>query len=518
MCNYTKPFISTALILGLVLLSPAPSGAEDALREAPPQEPMRLTFRDGITQALEKNLDVTIERLSPGIAENRIRREEGFFDPQLFGSFKREDTKTPLSARASISAGGLTAIKSESYTLDAGVTGKIPLGTEYTLEVRDGWTADTLSRFNFQYTSFTGVRITQPLLKNFGPGPNELQVNIARKNRDISYYRLKQKVMDTIADYAFAYWDLIRARDELKVRMESGRLASALLDINRKKLEAGAASMLEVIQAEAAASLRRDDEIVARKTVRDKENSLKLLISKDVYALKDKTIIPEGEEAVGPALGPLDSSIARAISSRPDYLEQKSELDKNNIQIRYSENQRFPKVDLEASYGLNGLGSTFGGSFSGVDSNPQWSIGVVLRYPLGNNTALGDLKAARFEAGQAFLKLKKIEQLIILNVDASVKDIRENMERVEASRAATRLSEESLAAEGKKLDAGRSTTYNVLKVQEDLVKAKSNEIAAVSDYNKSLIRYHREAGDLLEELGINLRGDAPKKDAYEVGR
>lgn len=490
--------IKTALFVALSFLCPAFSGA------AVPPGRLELTLKGGVELVLENNLDITIERISPRIAASRVQSEQGFFDTDVFGSFTRSDSKRPLNASSSTAAGGLASLKSEDYSLDAGFSGRTSLGTEFTLEVKDDWSANTLNKFTDQYTSFTGVRVTQPLLKGFGPASSERLLNIARRNREISVYQLKQRIIDTVAQYAVAHWDLSRAREELGVRMESQRLAEALLEINRKKYEAGAASLLEITQAKAAASSRRDDVLLAQKAVREKENAVKLLISKDVYELRDKEVVPVAGTALKRTVSGLDESLASALEVRPDYLETKSELQKNRIEVRYASNQRFPKVDLEASYGFNGLGASLSESFRGIDSNPDWSVGVVLRYPLGNNAATGSLRAARFSADQTLLKLKKLEQTIILNLDGAIKDVLADAERVEEAKKTTGLTRESLSAEEKKLAAGRSTTYNVLQVQEDLARALLNEVTAVADYNKALTGYYREKGTLLEELGINL--------------
>lgn len=489
--------ISGAVFLSLFVL-PRPAIAENN------RPALNLTLKDGIARLLENNLDITIERQSPLIADARIERELGVFDPEAFGSFKRHDSTTPLSTRSSVAAGGIRKLESESYSFSAGLTGKGTYGTIYTFEVKNDWTADTLSRFDYEYDSFTGVTITQPLLKNFGKDASELQVSIARKDRDISVYRLKDSVISVVADFGFAYWELVAAREELRVRLESQNLAETLLSINRKKLEAGSISALEVKQAEAAASARKDDVYVAEKRVRDRENALKLLISKDVYSLKDTEIIPD-VATLELSTYAYDASITDAIKNRPDYQEAKSNIEKSNLRIDYAKDQKYPKIDLEASYGYNGLGSSFSDSYSGMDSNPDWSVGLVFRYPLGNRTAAGDLKIARLEAGQTILRLKKIEQSIVMGVDASIKNVSSDRTRMEASRTSTKLTEEALDAEEKKLSAGRSTTYNVLQIQEDLALARLSEIAALSDYNKSLIRYHREKGTLLEELGIKFK-------------
>ena len=102
------------------------------------------------------------------------------------------------------------------------------------------------------------------------------------------------------------------------------------------------------------------------------------------------------------------------------------------------------------------------------------------------------------------LGVGRLEQQIILNIDNALKDIGSGRARLEAARIAANLTRESLVAEEKKLSAGRSTTFNVLRIQEDLAKARLNEIAAFSDLNKAIVTYYREKGTLLDELSIKM--------------
>ena len=492
MRNYAK----TAITVALLALLPTGASAEEQGKE------MFLSLKDGAVLVLGNNLDITIERVSPEIAEAGILAEEGAFDLSLFGSMKRQDVMTPLSARESVSLGGLSTLDSTTYSLETGVTGKSRYGTEYTLEVRNDWTSETLNAFDYEYQSFTGFTVTQPLLKGFGEDSNIAELKVARKDRDISVHRLKQKILDTVAEFGLKFWDLVRVREELKVRVESQNLAGTLYNINRKKLDAGAISALEAVQAEAAAAARKDDVIVALKSVKDTENAIKMLIASDLHAIKDTEIIPSPDSPLKAEDEGYEESVKKAVATRPDYRETIAVIDKGRLQAVFAEDQKRPEVDLEASYGYNGIGDRFSSSFD-LDS-PEWTIGLSFSYPIGNRAAVGALTAARLETDQAVLRLRRLEQQIILNIDNALKDIGSGRARLEAARIAANLTRESLVAEEKKLSAGRSTTFNVLRIQEDLAKARLNVIAAFSDLNKAIITYYREKGTLLDELSIKM--------------
>jgi outer membrane protein TolC len=496
---------SISLLVLIFLVSPALG--KDPMEGGEGAGKLELSIDEGIEMVLENNLDIVIQRISPRVEQARIEKEEGVFDKSLFASLEWEDSTTPLNARSTVAAGGRTDVEAETYIANMGVSSLTQLGTEYSLEVSDMWRANTFNNFDFEHDTFAGVRITQPVLKDYGPVATRFRIDLAGKDRDISLHRLKEKIMDTVAGFELAYWDLVLAREELDVKIESLKLAEFLLELTLKKFEAEVVARLEVTQAEAGVASRKEAVISARKTVWERENALKSFISGDVYKLKDVEIVPRDPPQLSPVRPGLEDSVKKALGLRPEYLEVKSEIEKRDLEIRYAKNQFFPEIDVEASLGYNGFGVDFGDSLDNLDNNPTWSVGVVFRYPLGNNTARGDLKIARIEAEEAFLQLKLLEQEIILNLDNAIKEIQASRERYEAARVSTTLAEDALEAEEIKLDAGLSTTHNVLEFQEELEEARTVEIAALIDYKKALTGLFREEGSLLEEKGIEMAGD-----------
>lgn len=495
-------------IVCLLLYVPCISrAAEDTYGGQPNRQAMTLTMDEGKLMLLQKNLDIAIERIVPQIEEIRIDKERGAFDPQFSATLRREDSTTPLGSRSSVAAGGRDSVESEVYTVNSGVSGRVQTGTQYSLEFEDVRTENTFNRFEAEHDSFAGIKITQPLLKDFGPEVNSFNIHIARKNKDISMNDLKERMIDIVADFKKAYWDMVLAIEDLKVKKESLNLAESLLDLNRKKLKAEVVSPLEVVQAEAGVASRREAVIIAGKDVKEKENALKRLISDDVYQIRDVDIIPADTPAVIPVQSVLEGHIRDGLANRPDYSGKKVEIEKNDLTVRYAENQKFPSIDLEASYGFTGLDDSFSSLLNDMDENPQWSLGMVVKVPIGNREAGADLRIAKLQARKALLDLKNMEQEIIIEIDNALKEVEMNRQRVEATKISTALAEESLRAEELKLKEGLSTSHNVLEFQEELAEARSREISAVIDYNKATVELSRVKGVLLEEEGIRFFED-----------
>ena len=90
----------------------------------------------------------------------------------------------------------------------------------------------------------------------------------------------------------------------------------------------------------------------------------------------------------------------------------------------------------------------------------------------------------------------------MIQIDDAVKLIRSSFERVEATRAARAFAQEALAAEQKKLENGKSTSFFVLQFQRDLTVRRSEEIRALADYNNSVALLATREGTTLERHGI----------------
>src|SRR5207247_10013294 len=88
---------------------------------------------------------------------------------------------------------------------------------------------------------------------------------------------------------------------------------------------------------------------------------------------------------------------------------------------------------------------------------------------------------------QAQTQLRNIEMQIVAQVRSAARQVETNQKRVESARASRELAEQRLAAEEKKFAAGIRETFFVFQAQRDLSAARTTEVRAISDYNKSLV-------------------------------
>jgi outer membrane protein len=108
------------------------------------------------------------------------------------------------------------------------------------------------------------------------------------------------------------------------------------------------------------------------------------------------------------------------------------------------------------------------------------------------------------------LRIKNLEENIIAEVRAAARDVSTNSQRVQATRAASRLAQKQLEAEEKKLQVGLATVFTVLSFQEDLAVERSNEINALTEYMRALVRLEAAKGTLLDTYNIVIQSNGPR--------
>ena len=92
----------------------------------------------------------------------------------------------------------------------------------------------------------------------------------------------------------------------------------------------------------------------------------------------------------------------------------------------------------------------------------------------------------------------------MVDIDNAVKQAQSSYESVQATQQARIYAEAALDAEQKKYAVGKSTTFTVLQLQNNLTAARSQEIRSLADYNEALANLASAEGSTLERNNINI--------------
>jgi outer membrane protein TolC len=475
-----------------------------------------LSLDECIKTALQNNLGVAVEILSPEISDASVALARERYLPQLSIRYFTQNTNSP--AFSWIDATDQVTTEYNNYA--AYFEQNLPLGTNF-LATLFSYQNDTNQRFqtiNPRFGSTLQFDISQPLLKNFGYRINRREIIIAKNNREMSDSQLNQVLLDTVYNVEEAYWNLVYSIEELRVRHQSLELARDLLKKNRREVEVGTLAPIEILSAEAEVATREADILQAEAMVRNNENSLKSIINLNQEGAKDLyKIVPVDMPSYAKTEISVEQALQTAMNNRPDLESYRWDIKSRDIDFVFAKNQLLPELNLEASYWSPGISGTqilyldnnpltdiIVGTIPGGASNAlndafkfqykNWSAALRLTVPVNTVFSRAQYVQAKANLDQAKLRLKNQEQQVYLEVSNAVQTVQTDFKRIQAYKVARELAEKKLDAEEKKLKVGLTTNYLVLQFQRDLANARSAELRAIIDYNLSQARLNRAMG------------------------
>ena len=480
----------------------------------PPGEMVNLTLDEATARALERNLDIAVERLNPQTFDLNIARIRAAYRPTAVSTIGQFSRVQPPTSTLNGGAGGVTQ---ETTTYNSGLSQAVPWGggsVNFQFNNNKQVSTNNLLNYNPAFNNNFAFTLTQPLLRGFRIDNNRQQLVVTGLNRDASEIQLRGTIASTLANVRNAYWELVYAIQALDVARGSLDLATKLVTDNRARVEVGALAPLDVVQAQAEEATRRQAVAQADAQQRTSELALKRLIvsgtddplwNAEINPIDRPTFLPE----------PLDvqAAVRTALDNRTDLQIARKTIDSNDVTLRYMRNLTLPELDLTAMYGATGLGGTqFRRNGSGVTSVvvgtvpggygdawrtltgrdfPTWNLALNFSYPIGASAQEAQLARAKVQLNQSAAQLRSLELQVATDVTNAALQVQSGLTRYQAAAVARSLSQQRLDAEQSRFDVGLSTNFLVVQAQRDLATAQNTELRALLDYRRALVEYER---------------------------
>lgn len=508
-----RPKHPALLFSGLVLAGSLALAQETTPPTAPavPAETLTLTMSEAVVRALDANIEVSIERLRPQIAEQRRRQAVGALDPRIDFSAMSESLERPQNTRDFFATGrAVEVLNEDNLRFEGTLGGLLPTGTRYNVTIKSYSLKNTLNRealarYYPEYTSSASFTITQPLLRGFGTKATMAEANIARLELKAAEQGLRGRIDQIAASVLDAYIEAQYAAELVRVITDRIAVADRLREENNKRLQQGLMAPIDVMQAESTKAAAEIELIRARSFQVESENRLRELIFSDFVAAADirfQLVDPLAEVVLVESLPALRNF---ALERSAEYQVAQQKVDSEKLRVRYARNQLLPRVDLQASVGLNGLGPDFGGSFSdfGERGEPDMTIGVIASVPITFTQERARLRQSLLELRSAEFELKRTANRILTQVHTAHTRVMSAQQRAGSASHAVTAAEAALDAETKRLANGLTTSFNVLRLQDELAQARVNRLEAVAEGQKALAVLWGIVGTLLERHQIH---------------
>src|SRR5580658_295920 len=369
-----------------------------------------LSVQDVIALVLENNLDIAVQRYSPFLAREVLRRTEGggllrsvdtpiAAGPTSVSTAGISVNANGLAGGASLSSGGgivtqigpippnldpqfyigefighntvpetnlvldqTSALTTDYHQIVLQYSEQFITGTSAQVTFYDNHSLQNtpVNLFNPFITSFLDLQINQPLLQGFQRAVNNRDIRIAKNNMKISNLQLKLQVATTVAAALNLYWDLVSFVDAARIKERALATSQKLYEDDQKMVKIGSLPAVEVTRAAAQVSVGKEDLLIAQTNVQQQEIVLKNTLSRNAMSsawLDEVHIVPLNRIEVPKTdeIKPLPELIPEAMGNRIEIEQSTVNIDSQKIAIRGSRNGLLPTLQAFLELTNNGL-------------------------------------------------------------------------------------------------------------------------------------------------------------------
>ena len=489
---------------------PQPPTAQPA-PVAVPGSQLQVSVDEAVKMALENNLGIRAERLSPQLQALVVAQTRANYGPLLFSNTTKNSNSNPPQNFLA----GNDFVTNAGFRSNAGVAQQLRWGGgsyQASLDGSRNTTSDPTDPFNPRLSSNFNFNFTQPLLRNFTIDQTRQQLLIGQKQQEIADLQLTQQLTQTSRAVRSAYYDLVGAIRQLEVAQQSLDLAKESLKNNERRVEVGTIPPIDIVEAQAEVSRNEEAVIINEAQVKALEDALRTLVMNpsqpDFWTTH---LVPSEQPVLTSTTVDVEAAIRNALDKRTDLAQARRQMDQTDISMRFARNQKLPTVNAVVNYGLAGVAGTrtlydtsqgfpvpngfaerrFRDALSDIFGNEfkTWSLRLEVSYPLGTSAADAGLAQARLQREQEVTSLRAMELQVTAQVRDAGRQVDTTLKRVEATRKAREFGEKRYEAEQKRINVGLSTTFQLFQAQRDLSAAKLAELNAVIAYNRALVNF-----------------------------
>jgi outer membrane protein TolC len=473
---------------------------------------------------MANNTDVQIQFLTVEQPKNAIQAALGAFDPLARASFNTNRTTsfvTSPSAALDASPVG-SALKSLSQPANLTVSQTLSNGTQYSASYglnKTSSSAVTPRSYNVGlWNSNMAFTITQPLLRNRGTYVNRIPVMQAQNSVKVAEFQLRNQLLTLVNTAEGAYWNVVSARERLRVQETARDAAKTYLDFMQQQLDLGALSPLDIYNPKQALAAAEVSVSQARFDLLQAEDALRRQIAVDLDPEVRKLPL-ELTEPVELGTTPTydrEEMVQRGLTSSPALASVMQRLEGDDLGIQSARNGLLPNLAFNASYQSTGRGGAyttgdmhllpggFGDAFGQMFgfSYPVYSAGLTLTLPIRSRTASATMANAVVQKKSDALTVRTTQQAVrlqILNAVTALEGAKEQLKLAETQANFAKLNEE---AAQEKYRLGTETNQNVVFAQRDKATADLAVVNAQISVRRAVLNVLTQTGELLDDRGI----------------
>jgi outer membrane protein TolC len=462
---------------------------------APP--PLLIPFAAVSSSSLDVSRSLVLdEAVRIGLAFNRsIQAAYLGRDTQAFDLYVAEGKFIP---KTTISASYKTLSGSAGRTrqMDGGITSSLALPTGGTLSLS---TARALLPEQGLRTVSSSLILTQPLLKNAGLAMAMSSITQARLADAASRIGLQNVIAQTVAQIIYAYRNLLRAQEQIKIARDGLGRANRFVAMNQALAQAGRIPSMDVIQAEADVA---NQALALEESVNQLDSYRLELLS--LLSLDLDSQVSAVADTWGMDASPImPEQVAGLIAQHPDYWAAQLALERARQRLRVANNQQLWDVSLVAGVNQN----TPGNSPTEARKTDKY-LGAQLSIPLFDRSIEQARVSAENDLKNEKIQLEQVRQSLSSKMINAIRNVQARAKQAALADKAAALARQKMDIEQEKLRYGRSSSFQVILFENDLRAAENNRLNARMNYLNTQVELLLATGTLVDQWNLRLISQA----------
>ncbi len=511
-----------------------------------------LTLKEAIYIAMQNNPSLKASELDPVASMETVREANGTFDPNLTAQGDIEKSVVPVTS--ALETGGADAYEQKFYDWNFGLN-KVSAITNGTWGVTfnndRALSNSSFAGVNPAYTPSLALSLSQPLLQNFGWQFATINVQIAESGQKQAQWTYGQALQDFVQKIGNDYWNVVLSEENLEVARAALVFNLDLVRQNAISVKVGTLAPINLQEAQSAAATAEANVYTAEANLKNS----RVQIRQDVMLNPYGTFIPE---EIQPLTRPNpqerivvdeERALELAVLYVPSLGSMREAIRDALLQVKFSENQVLPQLNLGAQFGLTSTAGTtpcqirstlststeppdcrvpepgtpgpngnklpFGGIYGDALDRlwgfTYYNYAAVLTFqmPLDNAVPRAALAQARVQYEQQRVLYRAALSQAVVNVQSSIANLYADQKRAAATASATYYARQALHDEYVMFQVGMATTHDLLQFQEEEVSAEGNQVQAEVDLENAKLALAHSDGTLLQQFNINWQVENP---------
>ena len=493
---------------------------------------LELSLKSYLELVMANNTDIQIQLLTVETPRNAIQRAMSTWDPLATASFN--NTRSTTASTGALT--GANTLSTLSQPANFGYQQTLPTGMQFSVgyAASKGTTNSSFQTLNPTLSSNLSFNFSQPLIRNRGTFVNRINLTVARSRYRISGFALRASLLQLVNTAEGAYWDLILARENLRVQENAKQMADASLKLAQDSLRLGAISPLDIYNPEQQVANAELSISQARYALEQAENVLRKQMGVDLDPDLRRAPLSLVESVETPSASldvDTEAEVEKALAARPELKSALQTLDVDDLLLHQAKNSMLPNLSLTGGYTTQGVGGIFyertnvfdasgtasqittviPGGFTDALSQmfhfgyPVYSFGLTLSLPIRSHSAAADMADALVQKKRDALNMRTLEQQVRLSILTAVTNLNSSKQSLKLAMAAREFAQKNLDAENQKYQLGAEPMQFVLQAQTQLAQAESAVVQNQVGLRRNLLNLLTQTGELLDARGI---GDA----------